>query len=641
MAGHLPHAVSERSPFGAALGGGFSTSGRELARTFEVLGETIATESHGFRILSDDTDSAEALKKIEDALTPPAESSPTETRDSQHFVFVSKDAEFIDYWANEVRPADDEMCVFIHSSDGSLSENVTFAIGQSLQNSFQKYLGPNGSVAIRDGLSDFISAEFNRNILSLTETGHLALDSWENSTSTLRFLGFFEALIAPVLNILGNMPKHLNFEAVERAIYNSFQDVITKETSRLLKAKNDAQLVFADHSEQLFDLVTSHFSWFLDYLPAHDLAISFLIEQMQAYYADSRFLKMVVAHERFKQAIAESLLSKDNLSKILLGNVDSLQKNQQQIGELVIGGAFVGTTAFVIGTVYQIIFDIVNAFVQIIKYGGKGLNYAYQAISDAVTAEPEEGLIEASPSLISEIFPPFDTDKFISETLPTLLEDLYSFTTGIIDDFIGNAEKYGQMVGDYLASTLGKALSGALNFFLEKYDSNASMLQRLWYVIRQWFRAGALIGPILVDIALLFCSGGLAGPASAAAKIGKIDKLGDALKFAKVGTKTFTQLSHFQSIIKKIPRRMIKVIQELIEQLWRVVGPVLNQVKGWFAKAHKALEGRDNLPDMETVAEMIDNWYGRCATLNFFIAIVVMFTGQGEVNSKGQLTLAK
>lgn len=642
MAAHRSTAVTDGSPFGGRLGGGFPTSGEELAGIFEVFGETTAIEANGFRFLSDDRGRGDVLESFRDASSPPATSGSSPSQKSRHYGFFSSDPDFIDYWSKEIAPDDGEICLFVRLIEGSSPAETVFSIGKGLRESFADYLGDDGSAAIRDGLTDFISAEFNRDIKELIESGKLVADTWQRSEGILRFLSYFETLITPVIEILDNLPKGLDFGAVEETLRNSFQNVLISETAKLLKSDKEEELKFSDHADVLYERITGQFSWFLNALPAHDLAAAFFIEQVKLRYADSRMLQMVVANEKFKIAIGTSLLSKDNLSDMLRGNAEAAMKNQQQIGDVAIGGAIVGSTAFVIGTIYQIIFDIVNAFVQIIKYSFKGLNYAYQQASDYLTAEPlDESLAEADPLILGEIFPPIDIEEFLTVTVPEIFSGVVEFASGVIDDFLVNAEKYGKLVGDYLASAMGKTVETALHLFLEKYNPNASILERIWYVIKQWFNAGALLGPILVDIALLFCSGGLAGPVSAATKIAKIDKLSDVFRFAKVGSKALGKFTHLNTIIKKIPPRLVKVVDRLLEQLWQVVGPALNQVKEWMVLAHKSLKGQKELPDLKALSEMVDNWYSRCSTLNFLIAIVLLFTGQSEVNSKGQITLAK
>jgi hypothetical protein len=128
---------------------------------------------------------------------------------------------------------------------------------------------------------------------------------------------------------------------------------------------------------------------------------------------------------------------------------------------------------------------------------------------------------------------------------------------------------------------------------------------------------------------------------SAAAKLGKIDKIADLLKFTQISADAITGLTHYQKIVSKIPPRLTKLIERLFEQLWNSVGPAVEQIKDLIRAAYKTFPDKDKLPDVEVITKMVDKWYERCEILNFFIGIITLLSGESKINEKGELITAK
>jgi hypothetical protein len=317
---------------------------------------------------------------------------------------------------------------------------------------------------------------------------------------------------------------------LENSILSAFKEYLLAECSNVLSSSASTNTI-KTKDDSIFQSITDSFKSFTNYLPDSEYTQEWMMQLVESY-KDSRTVQFSEAKERFEKALFADLTSSDNISSTLKKFIEDAKKNKQSLKDLAIGGATVGSSAFIIGTVYQIIYDIINAFVTIVKYIVYGVQVAvtkvYSAITEDTTLEPV-----IDKSVLTRFITEFDLSEFLTEDIPNMIEGLYEFATHLIDDFIKNAEKYGQMVGYYIREIVSGSVSGSMSLFFTPYDANASLSDRIVWSITQWFNMGTLLGPIIVDIVLLFCSGGTTGVISAASKFGKIDKIADVLKFTK------------------------------------------------------------------------------------------------------------
>jgi hypothetical protein len=350
------------------------------------------------------------------------------------------------------------------------------------------------------------------------------------------------------------------------------------------------------------------------------------------------------AKQIFEEQIILTVASPRNLKKIGGGIFGDLQKHQSEIGSLIVGAPIVGGPLFIIGTLWQIIYDIVSALIMIAQYGYHAVGGVYSYLTAPAT--DEETWAQTDEGTMNSLFPSFDEaarKKFIDEDLPKIIEDIKAFVKPLMEDFIINSKYYGQAVGDFIAEKiLANTADGVFMVMTTPYPSNGGFFSKVWWVITQYFNFGAMLGPLIVDVALFFCSGGVAGVFSAAAKIGKIDKLGDALRFTQRTADTIKATYHFTEIINMIPARLKVILTELFEKLWNWVGNIVEQIKSVLRLVNDSLPAAKKLsPDrIDEYAEALDKWYDRVQLINLLVAIgLLVFGTDTKVNSEGKLAL--
>ena len=186
------------------------------------------------------------------------------------------------------------------------------------------------------------------------------------------------------------------------------------------------------------------------------------------------------------------------------------------------------------------------------------------------------------------------------------------------------------MVGQLLAQGAIGAAGGMLSLFTAGYPVGEGVFTHVVYQIKQWFNIGCVLGPILVDIILLFCSGGSSGVFSLAAKAGK---LGDAAKLARFATKlpkAFEATSLFRAAARKIPKALVERVSKLVHQLWAIVGKLSDQI-GVLLKAvnDKLRRSGKAVPeaDMTKIAARLDNWYDAAGAADVFAAVIYFLIG--------------
>lgn len=422
------------------------------------------------------------------------------------------------------------------------------------------------------------------------------------------------------------------FTSIDKSLTTRVTNALVAEAIASLQP--GASIALSSLQQGAFKVIEDQFTSVLNVLPSSQDSqewISTIIKK----YQDSRIVQYCEAKQRFEKVFYSELVNAKNISGVLKDIIDDYKKHEQEITELVVIGATAGTSAFVIGTIYQIFYDIISAFVTLIQYayyGAVGLaTYAY----NAVAGESKEPAIDYAA--ITQFFTSFDLEGFLTNDLPELADGVIQLCYDVLDDFINNAEKYGTLVANYVTDACGGVLSGTMSLFLQPYDSNASLPSRVWWGVTQWFNLGALLGPVIVDVILFFCSGGTGGVVSATTKLGKLEKVGDALRYTKKAMTLIEDIPAFANIIKKIPTRIKTLIIKIFQQLWDATGAFADKFKDLIIQAYKAANN-SALPSMEEIALRIDDAYDTAEGINFFIAICLMFFG-GSINEEGAYTI--
>jgi hypothetical protein len=564
------------------------------------------------------------------------------------FVFITGDAEFIARYAPTVEPAANETCLFVQlPSDATTTNGLTVsgAIGRDLRALIASATSGGVPSWLRSAVPALLGALSDAEVRALGETGTVAWTGTDTAVGLLQLFGFANAELQPIAQLLASLAGDSDADSATDTFFGQFESLLVARVREVLAlgSGEGGAVSFVEASSRFLDDLRAEFSWFFDYLPQTAAGEAALVEQVLAKLANSRVLKFAAARDAFLASLTGSLLDTESLGSVFSANLAALQARQRQIFDIAAAGAVVGSVAFTVGTVYQIIYDIIDAFVQIIRYAGAGIGYLYGAAKDALIAsatEPDEALAPASNETVLSLFSGFDVEAFLTTDLPMLIADLRTTALGIVDDFIENAERYGEAVAEFLTRVLGQGAETTLNVLFDAYDESASALDRMLYAVKQWFSLGTMLGPMIVDIVLMFCSGGSSGVVSAATKLGKLDAVGDALAFTRRAAGAIERLPVYDRVVSFVNRtpRLRTTIARLFEALWNAVGAVADRVKQLLAVLYKAPE--PDWPPLEDVAVMVDTWYDRCSTVNFFAGILVMLSGSADVDTDGNLVLA-
>jgi len=479
-----------------------------------------------------------------------------------------------------------------------------------------------------------------------------------NSTSLFTRLVHLSQLVSivmsPVYDLVNNL-KGLNILSMAETYFESIiTELVVQVESTINEANDDPenpmnQILFFNQAESfLEDFKKQYFDTYFGNLILSDTNLEYLNDCLQYYFKDNLFMKYWDAKNKFDEALINSLTNTDNLDATVIGFIEDFKKNKEQLTDMALGGAIMGSACFTIGTIYQIIYDIVNTIVQLVKYSLAFLQYLGGEVLEALqSVEEEDNSHPYDVNIISSFFPSFDVNKFLSEDLKPLVYGLRDLVLNILDNFIINASEYGTMAGNFMHHIAQKSISGVLKLIFKPYDQNASFLDRLWWVVTSYFNIGTILGPIIVDLILLICSGGTLGVVSATAKFGKIAKVDKLFRFAKESAEGLQNLKLFTTLDKMIPAKLRALISKLLDDLWAAIGSawdavksIIERGKSYITIAYNELKNTDGLPSLDSILKTIDNFYDGASLINFVISLYLILFG-GEINEEGNLVIAE
>lgn len=427
-----------------------------------------------------------------------------------------------------------------------------------------------------------------------------------------------------------------SFDSLKCELIDSYTDGLIEEVKANILSPGSELLKF--NESQLITSIQKQLSSVLGLLPdvskGDDLNILLQksIETLQLSYV----VQIKEANDSFNKSFEDEMWNLSNWRNTFTTFAESYWSHIEDLAVLASIGAVGGTLAFVVGTVVQIIIDIFNAFIMIIKYAYYGISYVVDRTSEAF----QNTFTAIDPKIVESMQEPFDLDRFLSEDLYEMMSSVSEMAMGIIDSYIDNAEKWGKSVASFVHYGIANSVETVTSLMFETYNYSWNVLEKMWWGVRQWYKMGQLFGPLIVDIVLLFCSGGTSGVISAASKIGKLSKVNGvskAFRFTKWMDK-LEKIDIYKDIIAKIPDRLIKLVKSLVERLWAAIGHAIDKIKGWIESAYKIAANKD-LPPLEEVLESFQKLYDRVEGVNFFIFIITMLAG-GTIDSKGQMKLA-
>ena len=460
------------------------------------------------------------------------------------------------------------------------------------------------------GLDQLLGYDYSTQLNSLIKEGRLTIEGLDNLASHLK--------LNSVINSFTSCAKYFYSKAKQKGyLFHSIDELIheffsVENYGGLVKSIKGIVLNqgskpdlfgFAKKGQEKIDEIINFFESMASYLPSIDFLLDFFWESFDAMIATNQevhdFLrKLFHAKNRFEKAMYKS--GGTEIYNQLFGpkGKQMLDDSGKHI-ELMIGGGLFGTIPFLFGTIYQIIYDIVNLITNLCWY-------AYWGTAGALSwlFKPDEtkkkDMVKADESLLEMFTFNFDLNE-LPQTLSKIFGKMASLIKLALDNFIENAKEYGKTAGKIMGELITTMASGTLSLMTSGYPKKPTLWNRFTYIIKQWFSIGCILGPILVDIILLFCSGGVSGIFSAASKLGKLDKVGDVMKYGfRFYTKTkkiIASSGFYKKFDALIPKALKDLLQNLLEQLWAITSSLpdffkvlFNVVNEKLAKAGKAIK---------------------------------------------------
>jgi len=419
----------------------------------------------------------------------------------------------------------------------------------------------------------------------------------------------------------------------DKDIYISCRDGLVAELQRQYRAGSFSTLSFSSDVllTSLYDMVKASLFSLPDFSTVK--ANSQFIKQLR----DLDAVQLLHARENFDKGLLRSLTSSDTIKAALKQFTDSLEAHREEMMYWAIIAPIAGSSAFVIGTVCQIVCDFLNTIVSLLSFAWKAMSFTGRYVYNAVAGE-EEG-VSIDISVIRELVPDIDLEKFFMEDIPVFIDEVMAFGVRLVNDYAANAETWGKDTGDYILAVAGNSFNTAFSLFFEPMNPNDDIITKAWWAVKQWYYMGTMIGPMIVDIVLFFCSGSVSGYFSAANKLGKVTKIGELFKAFEY----FSELKKL-SIIRVIASKWeeSKILRELVEKIYNAL---INLALGAGEKlrtlvqdVYKMVSKADDMPEVEVVMEKIDELYDKAQNLDFFLGTILLLAG-AEFDQEGELTL--
>lgn len=348
--------------------------------------------------------------------------------------------------------------------------------------------------------------------------------------------------------------------------------------------------------------------------------------------------KLLHAREHFDNGLMQSLTTSSTIKDALKQFQQSLDAHKEEMAYWAVIAPFAAAPAFLVGTVYQIVYDFVNTIISLLSFAGSMLSYAANTVYTAATGS-EEMVLRVDIALLYELVPSIDLEQFFTEDVPAMLDSLISFVIELLNDYADHAEQWGKDTGSYILAVAGDSFNIAFSAFFDPMDPGAGVLGKAWWAIQQWFYLGTLIGPLVVDIVLFFCSGSVSGYFSAANKLGKLGKLDDIYKSLKVMDK-LKDLKIVKAISDKWKES--KWLTEFMERIYKklidLAMGAMDKLKSLIQEAYKQINRTDDFPELDKVMEKLDDLYDKAQNIDFLLSTSLLLIGS-SINNQGELTI--
>ncbi|MEO0728406.1 MAG: hypothetical protein AAFZ63_27920 [Bacteroidota bacterium] len=617
-----------------------------------------AEGSAGFEYHSDRPEDQVIFSYLnEEVLSWPFPNTPYEPITNKVFV-TSEVAEF-ERLAEEHRPAKDQVITLIHNPGHSAiavsnqrDYRCRIIAGDDFVGVMQKVVERSNTKSFSYGLDDLLGYGYLAQLNQIIREGTLDIQGLQEGIGFLKLNAVWNSYGACTNFLYDKLSSTgLIFDSVESLIDKVvseakfdqlFQDIATQ----VLQKKEPEALFFGQQAQAKLDELHHILNLVLSYLPDLDFLLDLFWERFNALLQNSKqfydfLVRFAKAKTTFDQTFYQAL-GTEGFNQLFGSQGKKLMDSSDKFVELMIGGGLFGAVPFLIGTLYQIIYDLVMLVINLCWY-------AYWSASGVVawlfkpdqTASEQEERIAADKSVL-DMF----TFGFNLDDIPGQLTKISGYLIGLlkdaVDSFIDHAAEYGKTVGGIVASGTIIIANGALSLITSGYPPKPTLWNRIWYITKQWFNIGCLLGPIIVDIVLLFCSGGVSGIFSGATKLSKLDKVGDGFRFF-YKTKAFLEKASFvKQFQKRIPGELITLLQRLLSQLASITRSIKDQIRallraanGAFGKSKKAWDD----VEIEQLARKLDQWYDIAGVVDLFAAIAYFFIGgtDAQINEQGKV----
>lgn len=285
-----------------------------------------------------------------------------------------------------------------------------------------------------------------------------------------------------------------------------------------------------------------------------------------------------------------------------------------------------GGICFAAGAVVQYIYDFVMTIVDLAFYAYYGIQYLFSS------PQKEEDSLGITPEIKEEFTPVFDIESFLKKDIPELIKMLNTTIINILNDFIQRPSWYATIMASVhkvYIDTEDKLVTALYEALFEKYPYQSAWTEKILWAYRQWYYAGAAIGPLIIDIILMFVPGGQVSGATKVAKGARIATCATRIEKLEAIT-DIKKIAHLipEELMAWIKRMVIR-FNELIEYPKQLIEKAIEQA---ISTGQKLTEEEN-----KKILAKVQQWKDMADNLNFFVSIVVYAFGNGEINENGEL----
>ena len=469
-------------------------------------------------------------------------------------------------------------------------------------------------------------------------SGSIEGQSFAQGVAMARLASLVTLVTEPVRELMEEISKMPDISVSLRSILLEILLKIPEIIRRSIDSAEADHPELSDLAEQLFDKTIGEYGWLIEKFSLIGFAVVHWNEVLSGYsHLFSLFIKLNEADKEFSKGVDSVTKDHNRVSETLERFQEDFSKHRPMMEDLA-DYSFLGGMAFFVGTLVQIVLDIINAIVMLVKFFWYGFTYSASSLFKIFSAPSNEQFFNLSSDFLSLFYTEVDLDELVEDT-EEMIRQIIEFGYRLSNSFIENATEYGKAYGEFLMLVADNPFTLGSALVFEEHKASFTPSERLWWAIEQYFNLGRWFGPMIADFITMFFGG--SGVISAASKVGKFDALSDVLRLGKYTTEKIQSLSKLTvvtKLLKLVPQKLGKLVTKWMEIIQEWVTPIVDRVMGLARK----LPDPPNAKELEEIGETLQDAYDTLELYNFlvFIALISGLVGISDKDGAWLLELA-